>query len=207
VKLIVVLAALIVAACGTGAQGTAARSPDAGPVAGRVSSSGLIESRYTDCNQGGQNLAHYLDTGRPKSNDPGYAHERQQVLILSGEQRALAIRQFADQYIQACTRQKQQAEAATATAKAAVNTKEAATCIKVGGNWSDGPGTAVGSYCQIDYRSPTDGQTYYYTIAFDQGGNIVPFTGGPRNSDECAKSVNLPDVTGHWHPDTDICSI
>ena len=56
----------------------------------------------------------------------------------------------------------------------------------------------VGAYCQIDYRSPTDGQTYYYTIALDQEGSIIPFPGGPQNADECAKSVNLPG--GHGAP-------
>ena len=57
---LIALAALALCACAS----------QSNPSPGQLGSSDLVQSAYTDCNQGGENLAHYLDTGDPKSNDP-----------------------------------------------------------------------------------------------------------------------------------------
>lgn len=74
--------------------------------------SGLVSAQYPVCADRGNALAHYLDTGQPTSDDPAYGDERQQVLGLAGERRALYIRQQADALIEQCDSQQAQAAAA-----------------------------------------------------------------------------------------------
>jgi len=206
---------LFLLACSYKAPSTSSASPSPG----NVSTSGLVQSQYPTCNQQGETLAKYLDSGEPKSNDPAYGNERQQVLALQGDQRALAIRQYADQYISQCAQQESQAEAAAAQAKADAEQKAQAeaqkqkhdqnaqaNCARVGGTWKTGG--IFGPGCNIDYVSKGDGQTYHYGLSFDQDGNIVsdnlPEDKGP---DACAAyGRQLGDQTV-WHSDTMICSI
>jgi hypothetical protein len=176
----------------------------------------LIAAQHTDCQQPGQDVAHYLDTGDPTSYDPNWGTQRQQLLSLSGDSRALYIRQQADAVIQTCdanesaqeaaaAQAQQQAQAsasaaaqaqADAAARAAWVAKVSATCARVGGAW-DG-------VCHIAYRSPDDGSVYQYTVSFDSSGNITP--SGPQNATECSTYFGS-GVKGYWHPDTDICAI
>ncbi|MBV9059413.1 MAG: hypothetical protein JOZ09_09655 [Pseudonocardiales bacterium] len=87
--------------------------------------------------------------------------------------------------------------AADKTRAAATLAKEKATCAKVGGTWN-------ADVCQISYKSPNDGQLYHYTVSFDPDGNVTP--SGPPNAGACT-SYYGPGSPGHWHPDTDVCSI
>jgi hypothetical protein len=177
----------------------------------------LIQANHPECLQAGLAIAHYLETGQPTSFDPDWGTQRQQVLSLNGESRALFIRQQADAVIQACdarlwereaaaAKAQQQARAsasalaqaqADASARAAWVAQVSATCKKVGGTWT-------GGLCRIDYRSPDDGSTYHYTVSFDASGTVTP--SGPRNADECATYYGS-NIKGYWHADTDICAL
>jgi hypothetical protein len=177
----------------------------------------LIAAQHADCQQPGQDVAHYLDTGDPTSYDPNWGTQRQQVLSLSGDSRALYIRQQADAVIQTCdanesaqeaaaAQAQQQAQAsasaaaqaqADAAARAAWVAKVSATCGRVGGTWG-------GTVCRIAYRSPDDHAVYQYTVSFDSNGNVTP--SGAQNAAECLTYYGK-NVRGYWHSDTDICSI
>lgn len=181
----------------------------------------LIQAQHADCQQPGTDVAHYLDTGDPTSYDPTWGGQRQQVLSLSGDSRALYIRQQADAVIQACddgesaqaaaaAQAQQQAQASAsasasasaqaqvdAAARAAWIAKVSTTCRKVKGTWD-------GSVCNIAYRSPDDGSVYQYTVSFDSKGNVTP--SGPQNAAQCSTYYGA-GVTGHWHSDTDICAL
>jgi hypothetical protein len=68
-----------------------------------TSSSGLILSQYEGCNQEGELLVNYFQTGRPYNMDRDFGAERQAILAApSREQRELAIRQHGDHYIEKC---------------------------------------------------------------------------------------------------------
>lgn len=73
----------------------------------------LIQAQYTECAEQGQEIAKYLDTGKPIRFDPNHGDKRKEVLKLEGEQRALTIRRYAAQVIQACDYNRAQAEAAS----------------------------------------------------------------------------------------------
>ncbi len=181
----------------------------------------LIQARHQDCQQQGETLAVYLDTGQPTSDDPAYGSQRQEVLGLQGEQRALYIRQVADAYIQQCDQQEDAAAAAAAQAaadararadaqaqqqaaqqhQADVLAKERATCAAVGGQWRD---DLYNGICRIDYRSPTDGQTYHYTVSFDQDGNVTEVPG--QGQADCHPGFAGSDRPT-WHPGTKICAV
>ena len=80
---------------------------------------GLIQAQYPDCARQGAALASYLDTGKPTSDDPTYGPDRQTVLSLNGQQRALYIRMAADMEIQTCDTNEQQAIQQQAAERAA----------------------------------------------------------------------------------------
>lgn len=206
----IIIAGLLLAGCG---QGSVRGAPSSGY--------GLINARHDDCQRQGNALAVYLDTGQPTSKDPTYGNERQQVLRLQGEQRALYIRQAADAYIQRCDQQEDAAETAAAQAaadakaraeaqaqqqaaqqhQAGVLAKEKGTCTAVGGQWRD---DLYNGICRIDYRSPADGQLYHYTVSFDQDGNMAALPG--QGKADCVPGFNGSDRPT-WHPDTMICSV
>ncbi len=224
-KLMLVSAVLIVASCGTGTQG--------GGTSKASNPYGLIQVEHAPCQEAGNTAATYLDTGRPTDLDAAWGNQRQQVLQLTGERRALYIRQQADGYIQQCDQAASEAEAAAAAAKAAaeaqaqqqaqeqaqaahqaqVQAKEQDTCKAAGGTWD--------SNCQIKYRSLGDGQPYNYEVTFDAEGNVIPQPCGDSAVANClhttldpatARADCLsgrwnPGFQSMWHPDTDICSI
>ncbi len=148
----------------TGSSGTGS-SGNTGP----SGVGGLIAAQFPVCAQQAQTLATYLNTGLPTSNDPTYGDDRQEVLSLSGAQRALYIRQQADAYIEQCDQQQQetetqnseQAAAASAAAKAAAEQQAAEpACHAVGGSVSvstDGSSVTCGDITYIG----TDSETYY----------------------------------------------
>lgn len=214
---IVVMTAAALMACAQSSSHGAASS----------SSYQLIRAEHQDCQQQGEALATYLDTGRPTSNDPTYGSDRQQVLNLPGEKRDLYIRQTADAYIRQCDQQEDAAAAAAAQAaadakaqadaaaqaqaaaqhKVDVQAKEQATCAAVGGHWS----TAFGAGgCDIEYRSKDDGQVYHYGVSFDDNADVVPSLGLPENASAAACADygrQLGDPAVVWHPDTMICAL
>lgn len=98
VRKVMLVAAAIIALC------AACTSPNLTTASSTTAPSTyqLIEAQSPACAAQGQTVARYLDTGQPTSLDPTYGNQRQDVLALTGEQRALKIRQEADQVIQGC---------------------------------------------------------------------------------------------------------
>jgi hypothetical protein len=182
---------------------------------------GLIPAEWPDCARAGAALASYLDTGQPTTNDLQFGDQRQQVLSLSGDQRALYIRQQADQLIDSCDQQDNQAASASAAASAAEAQASAASasaaaqaaqqaaqerrarpaCAAAGGTLTwDGGSLACGNIAYLG----SDGATYYAeALANPQTGGLEAMdTGGTgANRSECA-SGNYPDggqgPPGHW---------
>jgi hypothetical protein len=112
-----------------------------------------------------------------------------------------------------------QASAAAAAAAQAILDREQATCKRNAGTSS----TSFGNYvCTVGYRSPADGQTYQYGMAFDENGNVVPdscqdngYAGSncSTNPETAAQARadclngSFNSAQGYWHPATDICSL
>ena len=120
------------------------------------------------------------------------------------------------------------ASASASAAAAAVIAHEAAICSRAGGSWY-GPANlfgvplTTGGGCRVEYTSPSDGQTYDYSIDFDANGNVIP---DPCSDDafaathDCLNEQETPQQAeadclngsysggqpGDWHSDTDICS-
>ena len=212
-----VVAGILLAACGGGGvtKGDAKAQHSSSKKSPGVTApgiSGLIDAQYPVCAEDGQALAGYLSTGQPTSNDPTYGDERQQALSLSGESRALYIRQQADTYIQQCDQAQVQAEinaakqaaadrqaAADAAAGAARNAASQAgtpTCSGVGGNLlvsSDGTSMS----CERIAYIGTDGQTYQGASA-----PMDPASGqfsGPL--DVGSDSATEQDCSSGYYPD------
>jgi flagellar motor protein MotB len=211
-------------------------APGVFPTSGTASVPGLVMSSYSACNQEGEQVASYLETGQPTSMDPQYGSERQTVLETSSRsQQDLYIRQVADQVISTCAQQTEQAQAQQQAAaqaarqaaqaakqaaqqaqhEAQVQAREKATCSTVGGSWIDG------NVCQVKYVSPADGATYDYEVDFDSNGNVVvdactddavsncisATLSVSQAEADCASGAFTGQGAGTWHADTDICSL
>lgn len=100
-RVIVVLAAVALAACTSGGTLVASTASPSRTTAS-AKDYGLIRAEHPACHQACTMAATYLDTGQPTDLDPAWGDLRQQVLQLSGERRALYIRQLADGHIQKC---------------------------------------------------------------------------------------------------------
>jgi hypothetical protein len=162
----------------------------------------LVTAKYADCQQQGDAMAHYIDTGLPALYDSfGWTDQRQAALSLVGEPRKLYIRQQADVVILQCDTNEAQQQAVEPTAQqeaqAALEATEQTTCESVEATWRWG-------VCYIGYASPNDGETYYYSLSFDTDGKIVPGA-GPQDATECASYGE--NIQTQWHPDTDVCSL
>jgi len=113
-----------------------------------------------------------------------------------------------------------QAAASAAAQAAAVIAKEEATCAQAGGSW----GTVGYDLCQLRYQSPSDGQTYDYTVDFDANGNVTVAPCSDQGFSETHDCLDQPETAqqaqadclngsynggqpGEWHSDTDICSL
>ena len=161
----------------------------------------LATAKYADCQQQGEAMARYLDTGQHTLYDSfGWSDQRQTAISLTGNSRSLYIRQQANAAIDQCDTNEAQQKAveppSEQQAQAALQVKEQATCENITATWRWG-------VCYIAYISPNDGETYYYTITFDANGNVAPGP-GPQNAAECSTYANIATL---WHPDTDICSL
>lgn len=162
----------------------------------------LVTAKYADCQQQGDAMAQYLDTGLPALYDSfGWTDQRQAALSLTGAPRKLYIQQQADVVILQCDTNEAQRQAAEPTAEqeaqASLESMEQTRCEGVGATWRWG-------VCYVGYLSPNDGETYYYSLSFDSDGNIVPGV-GPQTAAECA--VYGVNIQTQWHSDTDVCSL
>ena len=228
---------MALAGCGT----TAPASPG-----GTQSSVGpLAVAEHTQCATVGREVADYLNTGtadNPSDQatlDTNYAQERASIDAQAQSAQDGLIRAQADAAIQNCDAQLDaqasassaqaaaaassaaaaQQSAAAAAAEAAVLAHEQATCGHVGGTWAIG----INDTCNIDYKSPDDGQTYHYQVTFDASGNVIPescaddYFGthtacasaqetGQQAKTDCLNG-SATGVKSYWHADTDICSI
>jgi hypothetical protein len=189
VMLFPLLVSLLVAGCSNSTQSTA-------------NPYHLLSAKYPDCQQQGEVMARYLDTGQPTLYDSfGWTDQRQSALSLSGVPKTTYIRQQANAFIRQCdsnlATQKASEPVAEQEALAALQTKEESTCEGVSATWRWG-------VCYIAYTSPNDDQVYYYTVSFDDQGNIAPGE-GPQNADQCAHYGE--NISTQWHPDTDVCSL
>lgn len=191
---------------------------------------GLIDAKHRECQNAGHKLARYLDTGRPTNLDPDYGDWRQHVLSLSGEARALAIRQHAAEFIDACDdavaenrrderkqrRHERKRAAAAEAAQAAEAERRAAlrryrdACESLGGHVS-GHHRYVriplfigpnGKSCAIVYPQMT-GSTGTFHIPLDKHGKLREFEYGRQL---CAhwKAKGRGDW---WHEDTHVCAV
>lgn len=178
--------------------------------------SGLVRAQFSDCAQGGQNLAAYLSTGLPTSNDPTYGNLRQEALSLSGEKQALYIRQQADAYIQQCDQDEAQAQADAAqeaAQQAALAAQQAAqakaayaeaaatragrpNCNAVGGTLSVARGAASMTCISISYIG-SDGQDYFGASA-----PMDPATGNFTSAlNTAGTGATQQECTSGYYPD------
>ena len=162
----------------------------------------LIAAKYPDCQQQGQAMARYLDTGQPALYDAfGWTDLRQTTQSLSGGARSKFIQQQANAFIQQCdvnvAAQKATEPVAEQEAAVALQVKEQSTCEGLGATWRWG-------VCYISYVSPNDGNKYYYTVTFDDSGTVIPGP-GPQNAAQCAHYGD--NIQSQWHPDTEVCSL
>jgi hypothetical protein len=176
---------------------------------------GLIQAKNPDCQVLGRTIAAYLDTGRPTSYDITYGTQRQQVLGLSGEPRAVYIRQVAGASIQKCDEQGSAPTSPTAapspTSKAAAEQKWVYTCEHLAGtakrDTTNGTGPN-GWTCLILYHQYSEGDgggggEGTFQIPIDTSGNLMD---APAAEKRCAgaKALGWGDW---WHPDTHVCAI
>jgi hypothetical protein len=172
---------------------------------------GLVPAIHPPCGEQGKTVASYLQTGSPTSLDQQFASVRADILGKPKEGQPGLIRAQADAVIRACDSQIDQQDAAYAQAQAqaaqqaaeaqaaaAVEAKKQGLCSRVGGIWTTNSAT-----CQVEYVSAADGNSYIYSLAFDEAGDVVPASPGWRNQSECAPSHS---GKGRWHADTLICS-
>lgn len=187
----------------------------------------LIIAAYPECQENGRRVARYLDTGQPTGLDPEYGDWRQQVLELSGERRALAIRQYAAEVIQACDEKmehaaeeaRRSAEAAQASRLAEIELRKAQrryriACENLGGRvvgnglpFFSGPNHEG---CVIDYpqwsegwRNNANSSVGTFHIPLDENGKLH------RDKYERLTCTEWQATGGGnwWHEDTQVCAI
>lgn len=171
--------------------------------------SGLISASYPVCRSQGLALAVYLSSGNPTTDDANWGSEREQALSMSGQQRAVFIRQTADQYIQACDDQQAQAAQqaqAQASANAAASASAAAAaaqqqiinqylqpeCSQIGGSFDPGWMTCD----QVPYYG-SDGSTYLDSLKTSGRSLVADSSNGAGTSatqSECAAGY-FPDAS------------
>jgi hypothetical protein len=231
-SLLTLAAAVVLAACGTG-HGTLPGQP--GGRSGGYATGGynLVPAQYPDCARQGTALATYLDTGEPTSDDPSFGDQRQQVLALTGDSRALFIRQTADAYIDQCDQQEYRSDAsasaaasdasASASASAAAASASAAAdvvankarplCAAIGGTFEDYNDQITCAH--VGYIGSDGSSIYYSAVEFDDSGALI----GPMDTSgigatetECARGY-YPDLStgpgyatpGHWNVTLQAC--
>jgi hypothetical protein len=172
----------------------------------------LIGAAYPACASQGRALAGYLETGNPQTDDLNFGDERQRALSLSGQQRALFIRQTADQAIAVCDSseaaaiQNEQAQAAQASAAASAAAAQSAAatylqqqvdaitpqCNEIGGQVN-----TYGSTVECDDVSyyGTDGQQYEDQL----GTNGLTLAGD--SSDGAGTSATPSECAQGYYPD------
>ncbi|MGH7744820.1 MAG: hypothetical protein ACREQ5_08400, partial [Candidatus Dormibacteria bacterium] len=209
------VAAALVVSCGTSttAQPPAPSQTPSDSVAGAIA-----PARTAQCGTIGPQVARYLETGDNGGHpelDTQYAQDLRYILNSPRQAQPGLIRLDANQATAACDKAADDATAAQARAVAERQqldqeqaaqlvadrgrAKEQAMCPTLAGKWE---GVTGGGYaCDIDYRSPGDGQNYHYSVSFDSAGNVTP--GSVPNATACTTYYG-PGLTGRWHLDTDI---
>ena len=202
---------LIAAALYAGQQLASPRNP----------ASGLVTAQHSQCARSGRDVATYLATGSPTTLGPQWSSSRSRILSQAKDAQPGLIRAQANAEITRCDHQLAQQAAAQATAQArpaspsppgqaspsppgadaAWLVRAQYSCRRVNGTWKSGR-------CTIDYRSPGDGLLRHYSVTLDARGFVIPPPNGPKTEEECAKhSQGSSGPPGHWHFETDICSI
>lgn len=198
---------------------------------------GLVSAEYQDCLAPGTAIAQYLDTGQPTSDDATYGGQRQQVLTLEGDARALYIRRTADAYIQQCDQQEmlndQAAAAAAAASQAAAEQAAAAsqaaaeqaaalqaaeqtfmgTCRQLGGTVDESTAEQTGPNgwsCSIQYPQWSEGT--HGPAGSTKGTFYVPIDANGNLADDQQAQQFCANWKSQgngnwWHPDTQICAV